>query len=657
MNRLKTIAAETILRLLEYFRDSGNKNQLELSRSILADSVEIPSLEDIEAADMYLSEPDTPYRRLVDLIGCGSVGQTFLDLIISRMFYPKLGLVLKNFDGYEINPKLAFFMENVDNPSYRELNSLYRSCIRLFSADGKDAFFYTNFYGDDRLLGYLCGDEACDRHIKGYCRLFRHLTDSEKLEPLLIRLPEAQKTILSMSGQSPFIGIIRGEQGSGRRFLIKNALRELKKDFLFVDADVSTKKGKPDSNLWYIKREAILNGCGICFYNVDACYDKLDLLHRFFDDGISVILCVNRNFTVPQELLESTFNITLMDISQAERVILWKYYIETLKLELNGEIVGSKYRLSPENIKTVAERFHQLQLDNGKATEDNLGQLILEVLPPNLSKGEIKPFHENLTIDSLILNEENKRKIFEIVNQVNLSYKVYNEWEFDRRFAYGKSISVLLSGPSGTGKTMTANVIANMLHLPLYHVNLSQVADKYIGETEKHLSEIFDNAQRCNIILFFDEADSVFGKRSEIKESKDKYANSEVSYILQRLESYDGVVILATNYKQNIDPAFMRRMKYVINFELPQSEERLQLWKQIITEKCPTSAIDFDFIAEHFELSGSEIKSAALYGIFLAAGDGNPVDTVYLLRGVKYELSKKGALLFENDFGPYSLNM
>lgn len=165
---------------------------------------------------------------------------------------------------------------------------------------------------------------------------------------------------------------------------------------------------------------------------------------------------------------------------------------------------------------------------------------------------------------------------------------MYDEWNLESRYSYGKNVSALFYGPPGTGKTMAVHVIANMLNLPLYRIDLSQVVDKYIGETEKRLEEIFNAAEKNNTVLFFDEADAIFGKRSDVHEAKDKYANTEVSYILQRIEQYDGIVILATNYRKNIDEAFMRRIRYVVEFSLPDARLRKELWKSSFSDEIPT---------------------------------------------------------------------
>lgn len=177
------------------------------------------------------------------------------------------------------------------------------------------------------------------------------------------------------------------------------------------------------------------------------------------------------------------------------------------------------------------------------------------------------------------------------VNHIKYKNKVNGEWGFDKKLPYGKGLSVLFYGPPGTGKTMAAQVIANELGLELYKVDLSQMVSKYIGETEKNLSELFNEAQYSNAILFFDEADALFSKRTEVSDSKDKYSNVETSYLLQKIEEYEGIAILASNYLVNFDDAFKRRIKFIINFQMPGPEMRYKLWRKMFPKEAPTGRL------------------------------------------------------------------
>jgi SpoVK/Ycf46/Vps4 family AAA+-type ATPase len=228
---------------------------------------------------------------------------------------------------------------------------------------------------------------------------------------------------------------------------------------------------------------------------------------------------------------------------------------------------------------------------------------------------------------------------------------VYATWGFDRRLGPVQGLRVLFAGGSGTGKTMTAGVISRELGLDLYKIDLSGVVSKYIGETEKNLDRIFRAAHAGNAVLFFDEADALFGRRSEVKDAHDRYANLEVAYLLQRVEEHDGIVILATNARKNIDEAFARRMHYVVEFPLPDETHREQLWRGMLPPGIPLdAAVDLRFLARQFVLSGGDIRNVALEAAFLAAQDGRTVTMTHLVRAVARQLLKQGKIPSANDF-------
>ena len=236
---------------------------------------------------------------------------------------------------------------------------------------------------------------------------------------------------------------------------------------------------------------------------------------------------------------------------------------------------------------------------------------------------------------------------------MEFSHQVYDVWGFHEKVAYGKGVSMLFYGPPGTGKTMGAQVIANQLSMELYKVDLSSVMSKYIGETEKNLGKIFDEVKKSRSILFFDEADALFGKRTEVKDSHDKYANAETAYLLQKIEEYQGVVVLATNYMQNFDEAFKRRIKFMIEFPFPLAPYRLEMWKKVFPEHTPLEELDYDYLAEQFELSGSSIKNIAVSAAFLAAPQREPVGMRQILTALKDEMMKSGKSMPPESFGEY----
>ncbi|MFP2930339.1 ATP-binding protein, partial [Pyxidicoccus sp. 3LG] len=241
--------------------------------------------------------------------------------------------------------------------------------------------------------------------------------------------------------------------------------------------------------------------------------------------------------------------------------------------------------------------------------------------------------------EELVLPPQQLQLLRELATQVRHRARVHDTWGFAERGHRGLGISALFSGPSGTGKTMAAEVLAAELALDLYRIDLSQVVSKYIGETEKNLRRIFDAADEGGVILLFDEADALFGKRSEVRDSHDRYANLEVSYLLQRMEAYRGLAILTTNFKSALDVAFMRRLRFVVQFPFPDAEQRQELWRRVFPKRTPLSALDYPRLAR-VNMAGGNIRNIALNAAFIAASEGNPVGMGHLLRATRMEYAK-----------------
>ncbi|HMP41652.1 MAG TPA: ATP-binding protein, partial [Roseiflexaceae bacterium] len=258
------------------------------------------------------------------------------------------------------------------------------------------------------------------------------------------------------------------------------------------------------------------------------------------------------------------------------------------------------------------------------------------------------------TWDDIVLPEDQVAQLREICIQVRQRRIVLETWGFDHHLAMGKGVNVLFAGQSGTGKTMAAEIIGADLGLELYKVDLSSMVSKYIGETEKNLDKVFSAAREANAILFFDEADAIFGKRSEVKDAHDRYANIEVGYLLQKMEEYDGVVILSTNLRKNLDEAFIRRLHTTIDFPFPEEPDRLRIWQKAFPADAPRTAdVDLAFLARQFKIAGGNIRNVALLSAFLAAEDGGMIGMAHLIRAMRREYQKLGKLITQTDFGPY----
>ncbi|NEE21322.1 ATP-binding protein, partial [Streptomyces sp. SID7499] len=256
--------------------------------------------------------------------------------------------------------------------------------------------------------------------------------------------------------------------------------------------------------------------------------------------------------------------------------------------------------------------------------------------------------------DDLVLPPATRTQLSELALRARHRETVLGQWRMRPGGGRGRGVIALFAGESGTGKTMSAEVIAAELGMELYVVDLSTVVDKYIGETEKNLERIFVEASDVNGILLFDEADAIFGKRSQVKDSHDKHANMESAYLLQRMESFDGIAVLTTNLRANLDEAFTRRLDVIAEFPMPDARQRLALWDRCLGPAIPRDAsLDLEFCADRFELAGGSIRACAVTAAYLAAASGAPLDMDQLVTSVLQEYRKLGRLVLESEFGPW----
>ncbi|MCP4361654.1 MAG: ATP-binding protein [Chloroflexi bacterium] len=331
------------------------------------------------------------------------------------------------------------------------------------------------------------------------------------------------------------------------------------------------------------------------------------------------------------------------------RLHIWRSHLPEAGLDLTA--VANHFRFTPGQIEDAIATARDLaQWRSEPLSEADLFAASRTHSNQNLSTlaAKIKPRY---TWDDIILPSDTFNQLREMVNTVHRRPTVYGEWGFDRKLALGKGLSSLFAGESGTGKTMSADIMAGELGLDLYKVDLSTVVSKYIGETEKNLDRIFTEAATSNAILFFDEADAIFGKRSEVKDSHDRYANIEISYLLQRMEAYDGVVILATNMRANLDDAFTRRLHFAIEFPFPEAEDREHIWRVNFPPETPTAAdVDFKLLAQRYPVAGGNIRNIILAAAFLAAETHEPVGMRHLMHAARREYQKIGRLIDDRLF-------
>jgi SpoVK/Ycf46/Vps4 family AAA+-type ATPase len=308
--------------------------------------------------------------------------------------------------------------------------------------------------------------------------------------------------------------------------------------------------------------------------------------------------------------------------------------------------LAGQFNLSQDSIAAIVAQVRQS--DAPEPFEEKVWQQCLARTRPGMDRLAEK-LDPKATWDTLVLPEQETGLLRQIAAQVQVRARVYDDWGFRARMNRGLGISALFAGDSGTGKTMAAEVLANALKLDLYRIDLSAVVSKYIGETEKNLRQVFDAAEDGGAILFFDEADAIFGKRSEVKDSHDRYANIEINYLLQRMEAYRGLAILATNMKSALDTAFMRRLRFVVNFPFPGVTERRRMWERVFPPEARTDRVDHDRLAR-FTLTGGSIHNIALNAAFLAAQTDGPVTMPLIFEAARNEFRKLDRPINEADF-------
>jgi SpoVK/Ycf46/Vps4 family AAA+-type ATPase len=339
------------------------------------------------------------------------------------------------------------------------------------------------------------------------------------------------------------------------------------------------------------------------------------------------------------------------------RVALWGRMLNGDGAGIDVPALANRFRMTGGQIRDAAATARALARARGhdaRVTAEDLDAACRIQSTPRLG-ALARKITPRYGWNDIVLPEDRREMLREIVGTMKHRALVLHRWGFDRKLAMGKGLNVLFAGPPGTGKTMAAEIMASELRLDLYRIDLSTMVSKYIGETEKNLSKVFAEAETSGAILFFDEADAMFGKRSEVKDSHDRYANLEVSYLLQRMEEYGGVVILATNFRKNMDEAFVRRMHFAIDFPFPGERERLRIWEGVFPSALPRDPdIALPAVARKLELAGGNIRNIALAAAFLAAGEGGVVTTAHLARAARREFQKMGKVVSEAEFSDWT---
>ncbi|GKH50779.1 hypothetical protein CE91St46_18900 [Eubacteriales bacterium] len=645
--------------------------------SFLTDSQAQRTTEQQERAVLERARAETPAARYAQLISAlenapgGVLAVRGLELAILAYVTPsvlRLVAPLQNTPdcsgiSLELTGLIAY-----DEPEHmlahlgEYLAAAHRLSPYLFSLDSPLPACRRSLNVDERLMSYLCGEDQFSDLLQG-CAV---LSMPEQKLPALFCAdgPLLDQLRCELSSTPGFVHL-KGPNGSGKRLHLRWAAQQLGRPLVLADVRSLVGRDAQAARKTYFEicREALFYHAILCWFHADSqTFDLLSVTLEEFvrrtasfcaQHTLSLCFCTDSQ-TEMGAVLSPLSRIAMPENSRMRRIQLWRGFCAQAKISVDCERFGAQYRLQPAEIEQAVRQIAHRAALGVQISNHLVARTCLEVLPPP-AQGSIRRIETPVTLNDLKLPSEQKQNLLQLCAHVWQRHRVYDQWDMESRYPYGRNVSALFVGPPGTGKTMAAHVLANLLDIPLYQINLSQVVDKYIGETEKRLEEIFNIAEKCNSILFFDEADSIFGKRSEINDAKDKYANTEVSYILQRIEQYDGIVVLATNYKKNIDEAFMRRMRYLIEFTLPGESLRGEIWRSAFAPQVPLDGVDFEYLARQFELSGGSIKNIVLNASFLAANENAPVGMRHILSCVRNENAKVGKTMLKQDFAEYSI--
>ncbi len=499
---------------------------------------------------------------------------------------------------------------------------------RLIELTSSDMLTSARLRIDERVLHYLAGVSYLDDRLAG---LLEAPSSGDDLPPSHGDLArQAAHGWAAARGEVlPVIQLCGADRASKRAIAAAACARVGLGLYILRGENLPVHGAELDAFMRLWQREAVFDGCALLLEIAEgnsAEPQREAAVARLLEDLRGAVLISSENRRVMLQRRLTSFEVDKP--TKTEQRALWQQQLGgagtagNCKFEGKLDAIGSQFNFAASAIRSASDEALQAHSDG-----DDLGSALWDIC-----RAHARPRLDNLAQrivalagwDDLVLPDAQKQILRQIAMQVRQRTKVYDVWGFGAAGARGLGIGALFAGPSGTGKTMAGEVLARELNLDLYRIDLSQVVNKYIGETEKNLRRVFDAAEESGAILLFDEADALFGKRSEVKDSHDRYANIEISYLLQRMEAYSGLAILTTNMKSALDTAFLRRLRFVVQFPFPDAALRAEIWRRVFPTPTPTEGLDFGQLAR-LQVSGGNIRNMALNAAFLAAEANQPV--------------------------------
>ncbi|MCW6038095.1 ATP-binding protein [Spirulina subsalsa FACHB-351] len=557
-------------------------------------------------------------------------------------------------DAQRNYPTFSLALATLPNPNWQALTPeapLRR--WRLIHVEKGQALTSSPLRIDERILHHLLGLPYLDEPLMG---LVQPLTEAGMLVPsqqtLAQRLLEIWGGIgdkfgrsqLAQSQRYPVIQLC-GEDRAGKQAIATQTCHHLNVNPYLLPAPLLPTAPQDLAQLTRLwEREALLSSSVLILDCEDSNPNESsreNAITYLIEHLKSPLMVLSRDRRPPHSRPLLTFEVHRP--TSSEQRTLWQEALGPLAHTLDGHVnsLVSQFNLNAPTIRAASSSAVG-QLQNTQPDPQTIKNLLWQTCRSQ-ARPRLEDLAQRITSnslwDDLVLPETQKDVLREIAAHVRQRAKVYEEWGFGGNGGRGLGITALFAGASGTGKTMAADILASELQLDLYRIDLSSVISKYIGETEKNLRRVFDAAETGGAILLFDEADALFGKRSEVKDSHDRHANIEVSYLLQRMEAYRGLAILTTNLKDALDQAFLRRIRFTVKFPFPDSDQRAEIWRRVFPQNTPTEGLNPEKLCR-LSVAGGNIRNIALNAAFLAADAGEPVKMQHILTATKSEYSK-----------------
>lgn len=507
-----------------------------------------------------------------------------------------------------------------------------------------------------------------DEKLALFIEEFSFLWQPEDGAPPLFQHREAAERLVRLERMHPPASIravgIYGKKGIGKKSLLCCVAGQLKRPVLFIDQELLALKYNEYGEEVYriLAGYSVEIRCMVCLLGNSLTKEAdperrkkmAQTAERLAQNGISCYLLMEEGSVLSEGEFSEILEITLTEPGAKERISIWEYVLENYRAEkgISAEELGLRYRLNSGQIYRIVQSAELNRISFGREciSREDIDRSVTRYYR-SFTGNLARPVKKLFTMEDLVLEERTKEQLYHLCRQVKYRNLVGEQWGFGSKRGYGNGVCALFYGPPGTGKTMAAQVVAGELELDLYRVDLSQMFSKYIGETQKHISELFHWAKSSNALLLFDEADAFFSRRTQIRDANDRHANSETAHLLQQMEEYEGVSILATNLKNHMDEAFRRRIRMTIYFPLPSPCQRRLLWEKAVPSAAPVSGdIDWGFLAEHFELPGSEIKQVVMDAAFYAAPEQRQIGMEDIKKALKTCFDKYGRVLTDADF-------